>query len=116
MRHGGIALAIYVGLIVLTWFGFNAVPGGFIPAMDKQYLVAVAQLPPAASLDRTEAVTRRITEIALKQPGVAHAVEFSGMSVNGFTQSSSAALIFFPLDDFSKRTSRALSGLPSRRR
>ncbi|HUE49291.1 MAG TPA: efflux RND transporter permease subunit, partial [Steroidobacteraceae bacterium] len=90
--------------------GFNAVPAGFIPAMDKQYLVAVAQLPPAASLDRTEAVTRRITEIALKQPGISHAVEFSGMSVNGFTQSSSASLVFFPLDDFSKRPSRAMSG------
>jgi hydrophobe/amphiphile efflux-1 (HAE1) family protein len=110
MRHGAIALTIYAGLIVLTWFGFNAVPGGFIPAMDKQYLVAVAQLPPAASLDRTEEVTRRIADIALKQPGVSHAVEFAGMSVNGFTQSSSAALIFFPLDDFYRRSSSALSG------
>ena len=110
MRHGGIALAVYGGLIVLTWFGFQSVPGGFIPEMDKQYLVAVAQLPPAASLDRTEAVTRRIAEIALKQPGVAHAVEFAGMSVNGFTQSSSAGLIFFPLEDFPQRNSRALSG------
>jgi hydrophobe/amphiphile efflux-1 (HAE1) family protein len=110
MRHGAIALAIYGGLILLTLFGFNAVPAGFIPAMDKQYLVAVAQLPPAASLDRTEAVTRRIADIALKQPGITHAVEFAGMSVNGFTQSSSAALVFFPLDDFPQRTSRALSG------
>ena len=110
MRHGAVALAIYGGLIVLTWFAFDAVPGGFIPEQDKQYLVAVAQLPPAASLDRTEAVTRRIADIALKQPGVAHAVEFSGMSVNGFTQSSSAALVFLPLDDFPRRTSRALSG------
>jgi multidrug efflux pump len=110
MRHGGIALAVYGGLVLLTWLGLNSVPAGFIPAMDKQYLVAVAQLPPAASLDRTEAVTRRITEIALKQPGVSHAVEFAGMSVNGFTQSSSASLVFFPLDDFSQRTSRALSG------
>jgi hydrophobe/amphiphile efflux-1 (HAE1) family protein len=110
MRHGAIALAVYAGLIVLTWFGFNAVPGGFIPAMDKQYLVAVAQLPPAASLDRTEAVTRRIADIALKQPGVSHAVEFAGMSVNGFTQSSSASLTFFALDDFAHRGSPALSG------
>src|SRR5437879_6703179 len=110
MRHGAVALAIYGGLILLTWFGIDSVPAGFITAMDKQYLVAVAQLPPAASLDRTEAVTRRIAEIALKQPGVAHAVEFAGMSVNGFTQSSSASLIFFPLDDFSQRNSRALSG------
>ena len=109
MRHGAVALAIYAGLIVLTAFSFRSVPDGFIPAQDKQYLVAVAQLPPAASLDRTEAVTRRIAEIAMKQPGISHAVEFAGMSVNGFTQSSSAALIFFPLDDFSERSSR-LSG------
>src|SRR4029077_3929941 len=80
MRHGGIALAIYGGLIVLTWFGFNAVPAGVIRACEKRSLVAWAHLPPAASLDRTEAVTRRITEIALKQPGISHAVEFSGMS------------------------------------
>ncbi len=110
MRHGAVALAIYAGLIVLTAFSFRSVPDGFIPAQDKQYLVAVAQLPPAASLDRTEAVTRRIAEIAMQQPGISHAVEFAGMSVNGFTQSSSAALIFFPLDDFSRRGSRALSG------
>ena len=63
MRQGGVALAVYGGLIVLTYLGFKAVPGGFIPAQDKQYLVAVAQLPPAASLERTEAVTRRIAEI-----------------------------------------------------
>jgi hydrophobe/amphiphile efflux-1 (HAE1) family protein len=110
MRHGAVALTVYAGLIVLTWFGLNAVPGGFIPAMDKQYLVAVAQLPPGASLDRTDAVTRRMTDIALKQPGVAHAVEFAGMSVNGFTQSSSASLVFLPLTDFSQRSSAALSG------
>src|SRR5579864_6830674 len=111
LRHGTLALFLYGALIVLTWFGFNAVPGGFIPAMDKQYLVAVAQLPAAASLDRTDAVTRRVTEIGLKQPGIAHAVAFAGMSVNGFTSSSSAALIFFALDDFDHRHSAALSAL-----
>src|SRR5256885_8810497 len=103
MRHGAVALAIYGGLILLTWFGFNSVPAGVIPAMDKQYLVAVAQLPPAASLDRTEAVTRPIAGIALKQPRVSHPVEFAGMSVNGVTPSSSASLIFFPLHYFSPR-------------
>ncbi|TLY63422.1 MAG: efflux RND transporter permease subunit, partial [Gammaproteobacteria bacterium] len=109
MRRSGIALTVYAGLVVLTYFGFAAVPSGFIPDQDKQYLVAVAQLPPAASLDRTDSVTRRISEFGLKQPGVAHAVAFAGMSVNGFTASSSAGLIFFPLDDADKRTSRELS-------
>ncbi len=109
LRHGTLALLLYGALIVLTYFGFNAVPGGFVPEQDKQYLVAVAQLPPAASLERTDAVTRRITEIGLKQPGVAHAVAFAGMSVNGFTSSSSAGLIFFALDDFDHRNSSSLS-------
>ncbi len=109
LRHGTIALFIYGALIVLTYFGLNAVPGGFIPEQDKQYLVAVAQLPPAASLERTDAVTRRISAIGLKQPGVTHAVAFAGMSVNGFTSSSSAGLVFFALDDFNHRGSASLS-------
>jgi multidrug efflux pump len=109
LRHGTLALVLYGALIALTYFGFNAVPGGFIPEQDKQYIIAVAQLPPAASLQRTDAVTRRITAMGLNQPGIAHAVAFAGMSVNGFTASSSAALVFFALDDFHHRRSASLS-------
>ena len=47
----------------------SAVPGGFVPAQDKQYLIGFAQLPDGATLDRTEDVIRRMSEIALKQPG-----------------------------------------------
>jgi multidrug efflux pump len=109
VRRTAIALVVYGGLIVLTYFGFNAIPGGFIPDQDKQYLIAIAQLPPAATLDRTDEVIRRIGEIGMKQPGISHAVQFSGMSVNGFTPSSSAGIVFFPLDDFDKRQSKDLS-------
>jgi multidrug efflux pump len=55
IRSSGIALLLYAGLMVLTFFGFSSTPTGFVPAQDKQYLVAFAQLPDAASLDRTEA-------------------------------------------------------------
>ncbi|HTV79227.1 MAG TPA: multidrug efflux RND transporter permease subunit, partial [Steroidobacteraceae bacterium] len=110
IRRSGIALVVYGGLILLAWMGFNTVPGGFIPAQDKQYLIAVAQLPPAATIDRTEAVVRRMSEIGLKTPGVEHAVEFAGMSVNGWSQSSSSGIAFFALDPPSKRTSASLSG------
>jgi multidrug efflux pump len=109
VRRTGIALVVYGGLIALTYFGFGAVPGGFIPDQDKQYIIAIAQLPPAATLDRTDDVIRRIGEIGMKQPGVSHAVQFSGMSVNGFTPSSSAGIVFFPLDDFEKRKTKDLS-------
>ncbi len=97
IRRSGIALVLYAGLIILAWFGFNAVPGGFIPDQDKQYLIAVAQLPPAATIDRTEAVVRRMAAIGLKTPGVQDAVEFAGMSVNGWSQSSSSGISFFAL-------------------
>jgi hydrophobe/amphiphile efflux-1 (HAE1) family protein len=104
VRRTGIALVVYGGLIALTYLGFNSVPGGFIPQQDKQYIFAIAQLPSAATLDRSEEVVRRITDIGLKQPGVEHAVQFSGMSINGFTQVSSAGLVAFTLKDFSERT------------
>ncbi|WP_164124538.1 efflux RND transporter permease subunit, partial [Stenotrophomonas maltophilia] len=62
-------------------------PTGFVPQQDKQYVVAVIQLPDAASLDRTEAVVRQVTDLGLKTPGVAHAVAFPGLSVNGLMNS-----------------------------
>ncbi len=62
---GKLALVVYAGLIALTWFGFSHVPTGFVPSQDKQYLVAFAQLPDAASLDRSENVIQRMSAIAL---------------------------------------------------
>ena len=109
VRRSGLALIVYGGLIVLTYFGFNAVPGGFVPDQDKQYVVAIAQLPPAATVDRSDEVTREIGEIGMKTPGVTGAVQFTGMSVNGFVPSSSASLVFFPLDDFENRKAKNLS-------
>ncbi|MBV9786165.1 MAG: efflux RND transporter permease subunit, partial [Acidisphaera sp.] len=61
-RRAGVALVVYAGLVALGVIGFAKVPAGFVPTQDKQYLVAVAQLPDAASLDRTDAVVRRIGE------------------------------------------------------
>jgi hydrophobe/amphiphile efflux-1 (HAE1) family protein len=110
VRRSGIALAVYGGLVVLTYLGFNAIPGGFIPAQDKQYLVGVVQLPPASSINRTDRIVREVGEIGLQQPGVTNAVQFTGLSVNGFINSSSSAIDFFTLDPFDERDSPELSG------
>jgi multidrug efflux pump len=110
LKRRGIALAVYGVLIFLTWRGFEAVPSGFVPAQDKQYLVGFAQLPEGATLDRTEAVIRQMSDIAMKQPGVQSAVAFPGLSINGFTVSSSAGIVFVTLDPFSKRETPDLSG------
>jgi multidrug efflux pump len=106
---GPVALAVYAGLIGLTWFGFSHVPTGFVPQQDKQYLVSFAQLPDAASLDRSEDVIKRMSAIALKQPGVEHAVAFPGLSINGFTNSTNAGIVFVTLKPFEERRSADLS-------
>ena len=103
-------LGIYVALLAVTGVLFKAVPDGFVPQQDKQYLIGFAQLPDGATLDRTEDVMRRMGEIMMKQPGVEHAVGFPGLSINGFTNSSNSGIVFAALKNFDERKTPALSG------
>ncbi|RQQ42961.1 efflux RND transporter permease subunit [Burkholderia stagnalis] len=97
LTRRSLVLATYLLLIGAAVLVARAVPTGFIPALDRGYLVAFAQLPSGASLDRTESVMRQMASVALKQPGVDHAPAFPGMSVNGFMNSSSAGIVFVML-------------------
>ncbi len=111
LRRRGAALAVYAGLIALTVVMFNRVPSGFVPTQDKQYLVAFAQLPDGATLDRTDAVIRQMSDIGLKQPGVASAVQFPGLSINGFVNLPNAGIVFFTLEPFDERETDEEYGL-----
>jgi hydrophobe/amphiphile efflux-1 (HAE1) family protein len=111
IRKGGIALAVYAGLLALTLAGFNQVPSGFVPTQDKQYLVAFAQLPDGATLDRTEKVIREMAEIGSQQPGVENAVQFPGLSINGFVNAPNAGIVFFTLKPFDERHGKEEYGL-----
>ena len=104
------ALAIYALLLAATFLVFRAVPPGFVPLQDKQYLVSFAQLPQGATLERTEKVIREMSDIAMKEPGVESAVAFPGLSINGFINSPSAGIVFVTLKPFEERTTRDLSG------
>jgi len=110
IRRKGSVFGVYAVMLVATWGVFQLVPKGFVPAQDKQYLVSFAKLPDGATLDRTEDVIRRMSDIALKHPGVESAVAFPGLSINGFTNSPSAGIVFVTLDPFDKRKSAELSG------
>ena len=111
LRRRGIALAVYAGLVIFTVFAFGKVPSGFVPTQDKQYLVAFAQLPDGATLDRTEAVIKQMSDIGLAHPGVANAVQFPGLSINGFVNLPNAGIAFFTLEPFEERTSDEEYGL-----
>jgi len=97
------ALMIYAALLALTVWFFASTPTSFIPGQDKGYLIAVAKLPDGASLDRTDAVIRQMSEIALKNDAVDGAVAFPGLSFNGFCNSSNTGIVFVRLKDFDKR-------------
>ena len=109
IRMSGIIVVLYAGLMGLTYQQFASTPTGYVPGQDKMYLIAFAQLPNASSLDRTEEVIREMSRIALEHPGVADAVAFPGLNINGFTNSPSSGILFTPLKPFDQRTSPELS-------
>ncbi len=110
LNRKALAFVVYLVLIGVTYGAFQAVPRGFVPGQDKQYLVGFAQLPDGASLERTEAVIRRMSEIGMQTPGIRNSVAFPGLSINGFTNAPNAGIVFFTLDEFENRKSPALSG------
>ena len=105
-----LVMIVYMALVAATYGMFSAVPSGFVPAQDKQYLIGFAQLPDGATLDRTESVIKRMSDIAMQQPGVSHAIAFPGLSINGFTIGSNSGIVFAVLDDFENRKTPELSG------
>jgi multidrug efflux pump len=105
LQRKSIALVVYGLLIAATLFLFTRLPGGFVPAPDKQYLIGIAQLPAGSSLDRTDAVIREMSAIALKVPGIVDSVAFPGLSIAGFSAAPNEGIVFFGLESFDKRTS-----------
>lgn len=108
LKHRTPVFAVYVILIGLTWTLFQIVPGGFIPTQDKLYLIGGVRLPEGASLDRTEAVVKKISEAALSTEGVKDAVAFPGLNTLQFTNTSNTGTIFFPLKGFDERKRSAV--------
>ncbi len=80
-----------------------------MPQQDKAYLIGFAQLPDAASLDRTDAVIRRMSAIAKEIPGVESSIAFPGLSINGFTNAPNAGIVFTGLKPFSERNGKEQS-------
>ncbi len=104
VRFAVIMLVVYVGLIAFGLNEFRKTPIGFIPDQDGGYLITVVQLPPAAALDRTDAVNRRIVDLALTVPGVAHAVSIVGFSGATRVNASNAGAVFIVLKPFEERS------------
>ena len=84
------------------WF-VQRLPTGFIPSLDRAILIISLQLPPGASLARTDAVVQRATDLVLATPGVKYSNAFTGRNGATFTFATNAGLLFLVLDDFEER-------------
>ncbi|MFP5295752.1 MAG: efflux RND transporter permease subunit, partial [Alphaproteobacteria bacterium] len=115
VRTVGIVLVVYVGLLALTGWRLMDTPSGFIPEQDQGFLIGVVQLPPGASLERTEAVMTRASEIIKGTEGVEGMAAFAGLDGSSFSFGSNAATIFVRLDAFddsktAEQSAAALAG------
>ncbi|MEM9658471.1 MAG: efflux RND transporter permease subunit, partial [Planctomycetota bacterium] len=109
LRVSGLVLLAYGGLLYLTYDRFDRAATGFVPQQDKGYLLLHIQLPDAASLERTEAVTAQIDALARRIPGVAHTVGVSGQSILLGANASNFGSLYIMLDPFEQRRARELS-------
>jgi hydrophobe/amphiphile efflux-1 (HAE1) family protein len=103
VRFGAIMLVVYAGLIFLAYNRLSSTPTGLIPQLDRGYLIAAFQLPPGASLARTDAVIRQASKILLTRPGVLDAVAFTGFDGATFTNAPNTGVIFVALKPFEQR-------------
>ncbi|XLZ71844.1 efflux RND transporter permease subunit [Massilia sp. SR12] len=110
LKRKSASVLVYLVLAAAAGVMFKVVPNGFVPAQDKQYLVGFAQLPDAASLERTDQVIRKMSDIAKEIPGVDASVAFPGLSINGFTNAPNAGIVFTTLKPFHERTDPSQSG------
>ncbi len=109
VRALAVVVVVYVGLIGTAGFEFAREPTGFIPEQDQGYLITVLQLPPGASLGRTEQVVQRAIDIILKTPGVEHVAPFAGLDATTFTVASNSGTIFSGLPSLYNHNIRGIT-------
>ena len=109
VRLSAMVLAVYGGLIFLTNDRFAATPTGFIPQLDRGYFITAFQLPPGASLERTDRLIRQASDTLLSRPGVKSAVAFAGFNGATFTNAPNAGVIFVTLKEFDERIKEGIT-------
>jgi len=97
-------MLVFAGLIALTALLFEEVPTGFVPAEDQGYIMLIAQLPDAATIERTEAVMAHASELAVKTAGVADVLAVAGYNVIDAIKQSYAGVAFVVLEPWEERT------------
>ena len=104
VAHSNIAVVFALMLICGAGYGLSRVPTGFIPIEDQGYLLVAVQLPDGASLDRTQDVLTRVSDIASQHPGVDQVISISGISALDSSSSlANAGVAYLILKEWSAR-------------
>ncbi|RRV27403.1 multidrug efflux RND transporter permease subunit [Pseudomonas sp. o96-267] len=108
LKRSLIGVLLFGGMIALIMLLFARVPGSLVPDEDQGYVINAYYLPPAASLNRTEALSGAVSQQLMEHPAVADVVTFAGFDVLTFGVRSNAGVSFVPLKDWSERTTDEL--------
>ncbi|QTN44225.1 multidrug efflux RND transporter permease subunit [Ectopseudomonas mendocina] len=108
LKRSLIGVLLFGGMIALILLLFARVPGSLVPDEDQGYVINAYYLPPAASLNRTEALTGAVSQQLMEHPAVQDVVTFAGFDVLTFGVRSNAGVSFVPLKDWSERTTDEL--------
>ena len=108
VRRVAIVLVVFAGVLAAGWYGFVRIPGGFVPNEDKGAVFAHVQLPDSASLERTEAVLDRVTEVLMAAPGARNVISIGGFSLLTGLNASNMGAAIVVLDDWSRRNAPEL--------
>ena len=104
LKRSLVGLLLFAGMIGLVMLLFARVPGSLVPDEDQGYVLNAYFLPPAASLNRTDALTSQVTQQLIEHPAVEDVITFAGFDVLTFGVRSNAGVSFVPLKDWSERT------------
>jgi HAE1 family hydrophobic/amphiphilic exporter-1 len=110
LRMSGLIFILYAGLLLITGWRLWDTPRGFVPQQDQGLAVVSIQLPPGASLARTDAITRQAIGIMLDTPGIHSASVYSGVDALGFTIQASSGQMYAIFDPFEERLAKGLTG------
>ena len=109
LRRSWLAALTFCAFVALAIYMLTTWPTTFIPDEDDGYFIVSVQLPPASSLNRTEAVAAKVEEIISAYPEVKTNISISGFSILNSGKQSNAASVFVVLKDWSLRKEKEQS-------
>lgn len=103
VSHSMAAMLVFGVLTAVAGYWFTKLPTSFVPTEDQGYAILGAQLDDAASLERTQEVTKKIAEVLRNTPGVESWFMIGGMSLLDGATTPNAATCYIPFKPFAER-------------